>query len=185
MKPLFALTSILLFACSNPVAAEDPKDSELLLERAFYLETIEGSPAEALELYRQIQQHKGIRKQVRARALLGEAICLDAIGKDQLARKRFQDVIKRYPLQGKILEIARGYTRSRIWDTPARYMPEEILFYAEMVQPGEEIIRLPRPCGEHRLKTPSTHPGPLPLTRKRLQPCRKPPIPARAGSPPS
>ncbi|MEC9352272.1 MAG: hypothetical protein VYD81_03065 [Planctomycetota bacterium] len=142
MKPLFALTAILLFACSNPVTAEEALDSELLLERAFYLETIKGSPAEALELYRQIQGHKGIRKQVRARAILGEAICLDAIGKDQLARKRFQDVIKRYPLQGEILEVARGYTRSRIWDTPARYMPEEMLFYAEMVQPGEEIIRL-------------------------------------------
>ena len=142
MKLFPTLTAILLLACSNPVAAEDPQDSELLLERAFYLETIRGSPAEALKLYRQVQEHKGLRKQTRARAILGEAICLDSIGKDQLARKRFQDVIKRYPLQGKILEIARGYTRSRIWDTPARYMPEEILFYAEMVQPGEEIIRL-------------------------------------------
>ncbi|MFP6737734.1 MAG: hypothetical protein VCD34_03230 [Planctomycetota bacterium] len=142
MKPLSTLTAIVLFACSNPVAAEDPQDSELLLERAFYLETIQGSPAEALKLYRQIQEYKGIRNQVMCRAVLGEAICLDAVGQDQLARKRFQDLIDRYPRQGRILDVARGYTRSRIWDTPARYMPEDMLFYAEMVQPGEEIIRL-------------------------------------------
>ena len=144
MKPASKLISILLFACSTWLTADERPSSELLLERAFYLETIKGSPAEALELYRRIQQQRGLQKQVMARAILGEAICLDAIGKDRLARRRFQDVIQRYPRESKILKIARGYMRSRIWDTPARYMPEKMLFYAEMVQPGDEVIRLSR-----------------------------------------
>lgn len=142
MKPLFTLTAVLLLLCGKSPAADGPQDSELLLEKAIYLETIRGAPEEALKLYRRIQERSGVRNQVMARAMLGEAICLDAVGRDNLARKSFQEVIDRYPRQERILKVARGYIRSRIWDTPARYMPADMLFYAEMVQPGEEIIRL-------------------------------------------
>ena len=143
--PPLPLTIILLaFAVSLP-AVEDPGDAELLLEKAIFLEAIRGKPAEALQLYRRIQdgaQKENLGDQTMARALLGEATCLDATGKDQLAREKFQAVIDRYPQQEEILDIARGYIRSRLWDTPASYMPDEMLFYAEMVKPGEELIRL-------------------------------------------
>lgn len=143
--PPLPLTIILLaFAVSLP-AVEDPGDAELLLEKAIFLEAIRGKPAEALQLYRRIQdgaQKENPGDQTMARALLGEATCLDATGKDQLAREKFQAVIDRYPQQEEILDIARGYIRSRLWDTPASYMPDEMLFYAEMVKPGEELIRL-------------------------------------------
>lgn len=139
--PPLPLTIILLaFAVSLP-AVEDPGDAELLLEKAIFLEAIRGKPAEALQLYRRIQKENP-GDQTMARALLGEATCLDATGKDQLAREKFQAVIDRYPQQEEILDIARGYIRSRLWDTPASYMPDEMLFYAEMVKPGEELIRL-------------------------------------------
>ena len=139
--PPLPLTIILLaFAVSLP-AVEDPGDAELLLEKAIFLEAIRGKPAEALQLYRRIQKENP-GDQTMARALLGEATCLDATGKDQLAREIFQAVIDRYPQQEEILDIARGYIRSRLWDTPASYMPDEMLFYAEMVKPGEELIRL-------------------------------------------
>ena len=143
--PPLPLTIILLaFAVSLP-AVEDPGDAELLLEKAIFLEAIRGKPAEALQLYRRIQdgaQKENLGDQTMARALLGEATCLDATGKDQLAREKFQAIIDRYPLQEEIRDIAHGYIRSRLWDTPASYMPEEMLFYAEMVKPGEELIRL-------------------------------------------
>ena len=143
--PPLPLTIILLAFTASLPAIEDPDDTELLLEKAIFLEAIRGKPEEALQLYRRIQD--GAQKgnpgdQAMARALLGEATCLDATGKDQLAREKFQAVIDRYPRQKEILDIARGYIRSRLWDTPASYMPDEMLFYAEMVKPGEELIRL-------------------------------------------
>lgn len=142
MKLLLFLTAVFLFLPGSPPDADEIQDSELLLEKAFYLETIRGSPAEALKLYRQIQKGTGVHNQTMARAMIGEAICLDAVGQDNLARKKFREVIDRYPRQERILKVARGFVRSRLWDTPARYMPEDMFFYAEMVQPGEEIIRL-------------------------------------------
>ena len=128
--PPLPLTIILLaFAVSLP-AVEDPGDAELLLEKAIFLEAIRGKPAEALQLYRRIQdgaQKENPGDQTMARALLGEATCLDATGKDQLAREKFQAVIDRYPQQEEILDIARGYIRSRLWDTRPATCPMSAL----------------------------------------------------------
>ncbi|MBL04454.1 MAG: hypothetical protein CMJ99_02310 [Planctomycetes bacterium] len=143
--PPLPLTIILLAFTAGLPAVEDSGDTELLLEKAIFLEAIRGKPEEALQLYRRIQdgaQKGNPTDHAMARALLGEATCLDATGKDQLAREKFQAIIDRYPLQEEIRDIAHGYIRSRLWDTPASYMPEEMLFYAEMVKPGEELIRL-------------------------------------------
>ncbi|MEC9030295.1 MAG: hypothetical protein VYB15_00280 [Planctomycetota bacterium] len=131
----------LLLPTGSLPALDDAAEAEVLLEKAAYLESIEGNPREALRLYRGIRK-TGLPAQTIARALLGEATCLDAMGQDEPARRKFLELLARYPGQAELAEAAREYLSSRLWDTPASYMPEKMLFYAEMVKPGNEIIRL-------------------------------------------
>ena len=131
----------LLLPTGSLPALDDAAEAEVLLEKAAYLESIEGNPREALRLYRGIRK-TGLPAQTIARALLGEATCLDAMGQDDPARRKFLELLARYPDQAELAEAAREYLSSRLWDTPASYMPEKMLFYAEMVKPGNEIIRL-------------------------------------------
>ena len=96
--PPLHLTNILFAFTAGLPAVEDSGDTELLLEKAIFLEAIRGKPEEALQLYRRIQdgaQKGNPTDHAMARALLGEATCLDATGKDQLARETFQAVIDR------------------------------------------------------------------------------------------
>ena len=131
----------LLLPTGSLPALDDAAEAEVLLEKAAYLESIGGNPREALRLYRGIRK-TGLPAQTIARALLGEATCLDAMGQDEPARRKFLELLARYPDQAELAEAAREYLSSRLWDTPASYMPEKMLFYAEMVKPGNEIIRL-------------------------------------------
>ena len=131
----------LLLPTGSLPALDDAAETEVLLEKAAYLESIEGNPREALRFYRSIRK-TGLPAQIIARALLGEATCLDAMGQDEPARRKFLELLARYPDQAELAEAAREYLSSRLWDTPASYMPEKMLFYAEMVKPGNEIIRL-------------------------------------------
>ena len=131
----------LLLPTGSLPALDDAAEAEVLLEKAAYLESIEGNPREAIRLYRGIRK-TGLPAQTIARALLGEATCLDAMGQDEPARRKFLELLARYPDQAELAEAAREYLSSRLWDTPASYMPEKMLFYAEMVKPGNEIIRL-------------------------------------------
>ena len=131
----------LLLPTGSLPALDDAAEAEVLLETAAYLESIEGNPREALRLYRGIRK-TGLPAQTIARALLGEATCLDAMGQDDPARRKSLELLARYPDQAELAEAAREYLSSRLWDTPASYMPEKMLFYAEMVKPGNEIIRL-------------------------------------------
>ena len=135
------ITLFLLLLTGSLPALDDAPEAEMLLEKATYLESIDGNPREALRLYRGIRK-TGLPAQTIARALLGEATCLDAMGQDEPARRKFLELLARFPGQSEIAGVAREYLASRLWDTPASYMPEEMLFYAEMVKPGDEIIRL-------------------------------------------
>ena len=135
------ITFFLLLLTGSLPALDDAAEAEVLLEKAAYLESIDGDPREALRLYRGIRK-TGLPAQTIARTLLGEATCLDALGQDEPARRKFLELLARYPGQSELAEVAREYLSSRLWDTPASYMPEKMLFYAEMVKPGNEIIRL-------------------------------------------
>ncbi|HBO53533.1 MAG TPA: hypothetical protein DD471_16205 [Planctomycetes bacterium] len=135
------ITFFLLLLTGSLLALDDAAEAEVLLEKAAYLESIDGNPREALRLYRGIRK-TGLPAQTIARTLLGEATCLDALGQDEPARRKFLELLARYPGQSELAEVAREYLSSRLWDTPASYMPEKMLFYAEMVKPGNELIRL-------------------------------------------
>ena len=143
----------LLLPTGSLPALDDAAEAEVLLEKAAYLESIGGNPREALRLYRGIRK-TGLPAQTIARALLGEATCLDAMGQDDPARRKFLELLARYPDQAELAEAAREYLSSRLWDTPASYMPEKMLFYAEMVKPGNEIIRLASSIRETPFENP-------------------------------
>ena len=140
LPPLITACFILLSSGSLS-ALDETTDAELLLEKAIFLESIEGNPRAALQAYQGLRKG-GLPDQIISRALLGEATCLDAMGQDESARRKFLELLARYPDQSELAAVAREYLSSRLWDTPASYMPEKMLFYAEMVKPGNEIIRL-------------------------------------------
>ena len=110
------ITFVLLLLTGSLPALDDAAEAEVLLEKAAYLESIDGNPREALRLYRGIRK-TGLPAQTIARTLLGEATCLDALGQDEPARRKFLELLARYPDQSELAELAREYLSSRLWDT--------------------------------------------------------------------
>jgi hypothetical protein len=132
--------ALVLFALA---AASAPAQSvESLVEEGFYLEVGRCDPRAALEVYRRALAVENLPPRLEACVRLRMGIVHDTLGDEQSARDQFRTIVERFAAETDAVRVARRYLGSLVAEDPARFMPEEMLFYIELVEPGDELDHL-------------------------------------------
>ena len=135
----------LIVVTSSLVSTAKPsfgQSAESLLERGLYTENALGDPRAALEHYRRALRRRPLAPATEARLRLRRAICHDALGDESKARAEFEIVATRFDEIDEVAQAARRYLGSVVREDPARFMPQDVLFYVELVNPGAELENL-------------------------------------------
>ncbi len=115
---------------------------ESLLEEGFYREVALCDPRAALKAYTRALASADVSPSIEARLRLRIGICHDALGEEHQAREQFKIVANRHTADLKSVRAASRYLGSVVADDPSRFMPENVLFYLELVKPGDELVHL-------------------------------------------
>jgi hypothetical protein len=175
----------LVLAISALAAPGAPAQSaRLLLQEAYYLEVGKCDPASAAEVYRRVLDLKTRTPLQTAHAHVRLGICYDTLGDRDRAREQFRIVVEGYASETAAANLARRYLGDPVAENPARFMPPEMLFYIELVNPGEQVVHL----AEFVRGTPLQNPldylsslrqrprGAEPQTQTQTQPARPGPV---------
>lgn len=135
----FALLAILAAPAASRAQASPPppSDPETLLEEAFFTETALCDPLAAAERYRALLERPELPLRVAALAHLRLGICLDLRDDWEAAERHFRATAERFSSEADAALVARRYLDETPRD-PAQFMPPDLIFYAELVEPGEE-----------------------------------------------
>ncbi len=141
-----------------------PRDPENLLREAYFLEVTLGDAAAAAALYRETLSQPALPPRLAALAHLRLGICLQVQEDWAGAERELRMVVDRYPGESDAVATARRHLGSSPRD-PARFMPPEVIFYAELVEPARQVsflsdlIRgtpLENPVDSHLVAPPSS-----------------------------
>ncbi|HVR72846.1 MAG TPA: hypothetical protein VMT52_00870 [Planctomycetota bacterium] len=119
---------------------EDPP--EVLLEEAYYREVALADPEGAMEMYRKLIETPGVEARVAARARIRLGICHHLRGETQLANEQFQTVVDTYPRETEALKTALRHLGQPAPGDPSVFMPEDTLFFVEIVDPRQHLRAL-------------------------------------------
>jgi hypothetical protein len=150
---------------ASPAPAE-PRDPEDLLREAFYAEVVRCDPREALALYRAALARPAIPARAAGVAHLRAGICLHLLEDFAAAEAEFRTVTADFPGEADAVLTARRYLGHAPRD-PSRFMPPDVAFYTELVEPGRQagflsdVIRgtpLENPVDSYLLARPGSTP---------------------------
>jgi hypothetical protein len=115
------------------------QSAEVLLEQAFYLEVARCDPQRAMAVYRKVLDFKPRSERAAALAHLRLGVCCRLLGDDERAQDHFRTVCESYAGEADVVKAARHYLRPQ---SPARFLPPEVLLYVELVNPAAQVGRL-------------------------------------------
>lgn len=101
-----AMAAVVILACAVPLAAQDDS-AEDLYARAWLAETEQRNLDRAMELYEEVLKQHSHSESYAAKALLRIGRCLEKKGKQQDARRRYEELIERFPRQTELVAQAR------------------------------------------------------------------------------
>lgn len=141
------LWSAVLLLCFSPAGDEAPRarpeyPPEVLLEEAYYREVALADPEGAMDLYRKLIETPGLEPRVAARARVRLGICHHLRGETQLANEQFQAVVDVYPRETEALKTALRHLGQPAPGDPSVFMPEDTLFFIEIVDPRQHLRAL-------------------------------------------
>jgi tetratricopeptide (TPR) repeat protein len=135
-RPWSALCPLLLALL--PAGGIDADSPERLLEEGYYLEAALCDPRSALEVYKRVLDLKPRSRRISALARLHLGICHDLLGERDLAREQLRQTIEQHGAETDIADLARRHLHSLSPGNPARFLPESVLLYAELVNPRQQ-----------------------------------------------
>jgi tetratricopeptide (TPR) repeat protein len=115
---------------------------DLLLEEAFYKEVAALDPDGAIQGYEALLSNPASTPRDLAILHVRLGICYRLRGELQESKKHFEAVIQHSPGESEAVKIARRYLGQPAVDDPARFLPADVLFYVELVEPAEHIRAL-------------------------------------------
>ena len=127
---------------SHLTGASVAADPEVDLRHAWWVETAQCSPAEAIPLYEKLLSRTDIANNVAAIGRVRLGICLEALDERSRAEKLWREVVERFPDQPAAQRLARERLGSKWAQDPASLMPESTLFYVELLRLGENFADL-------------------------------------------
>ena len=133
------LTLFLLFAPAALLPADAP---ELLLEEGFYLEAALADPEAAIRVYERVLASSPLPPRIAARAQLRLGLCLEILGRLDAAREQFEALASSPGAEAAAVKAARRRLGEATLNEPASFMPADVLFYTELVDPPERIQEL-------------------------------------------
>jgi hypothetical protein len=126
-------------ASTSGRGAEPPVAPELMIEEAFYREVALADPQGAIRGYEQVLALPALPPRLAARARLRLGIACELLGRADLAREHFRAVSESHAAETDALQLARRRLGDHTGRDPARFMPADVLFHAELVEPAEHI----------------------------------------------
>ncbi len=120
------------------MAADAPRDPENLLREAHFLEVTLGDAAAAALLYRETLSQPALAPRLATLAHLRLGICLQIQEDWAGAERELRMVVDRFPGESEAVATARRHLGGSPRD-PARFMPPEVILYAELVEPARQV----------------------------------------------
>jgi hypothetical protein len=131
--------TIALTLLAGPARGQAEEAPEVKLEEAFYLEVAAADPGAAVKAYQDLLADPSLPPRLAARAHLRLGISYRNLGRADRAREHFEAIAESYAAETDAVKIARRHLGEESLDDPARFLPADVLFYAELVEPGEHI----------------------------------------------
>ena len=142
---LLAVSWLCLVAAQSGVRASDGENTAaqtsapLLMEEAYYREVTTLDFSTAIEKYEAALASGTLSRSLQARALLRIGMCRRTLGDPAAATKYFERVVEEYPGERQAVQVARQLLDERSVLDPVRFMPRDVLMYAEIVEPAQPI----------------------------------------------
>ncbi len=134
--PPVRLALLTLVALATRAAGQSP---ELLFEEAHYREVAAADPEGAIEGYEAVLKLPGVPARVTARAHLRLGILFHWKGEAKLSRQHLERVTSSHAREADLVRTARRFLGQPVMDDPATFLPEDVLFYVEILEPRENI----------------------------------------------